>query len=67
MNVALIHDWLESYAGSEKVLEQILNIYPDSSIYSLVDFLEEKQRFFIKNKSVVSSFIQRLPRVKKVF
>ena len=67
MNVALIHDWLESYAGSEKVLEQILNIYPDSSIYSLVDFLEEKQRFFIKNKSVVSSFIQRLPGSKKFF
>ena len=59
--VAIIHDWLVTYAGAEKVLEQILNCYPDADIYSLVDHLSDTERGFIKNKSVTTSFIQKLP------
>jgi len=28
MRVAVIHEWLVVYAGAERVLEQILNLYP---------------------------------------
>ena len=65
MRVAIIHDWLVSYAGSEKVLEQIIEIFPDADLFSLVDFIETGQRGFIKNKSVSTSFIQKLPMAKK--
>lgn len=65
MKIAIIHDWLVSYAGSEKVLEQIIEIFPDADLFSLVDFLETGQRDFIKNKSVTTTFIQKLPMAKK--
>jgi len=39
LRVALVHDWLEVYAGAEKVLEQLLNIWPEADVYTLVDFL----------------------------
>ena len=65
MRVAIIHDWLVSYAGSEKVLEQIIEIFPDADLFSLVDFIETDQRGFIKNKPVSTSFIQKLPMAKK--
>lgn len=59
--IALIVDWLTVYAGAERVVEQIVNCYPDADIYSLIDFLDEDQRFFIKNKKATTSFIQKMP------
>lgn len=65
MRIAIVHDWLVTYAGAEKVLEQMLEVFPDADVYSVVDFLEESQRKFIKNKIVKTTFIQNLPLAKK--
>jgi UDP-N-acetylmuramyl pentapeptide phosphotransferase/UDP-N-acetylglucosamine-1-phosphate transferase/glycosyltransferase involved in cell wall biosynthesis len=59
--IAVVHDFLYCYAGAERVLEQILNVYPDADVFSLFDFLGEHERAFIQNKPVTSSFIQNLP------
>lgn len=67
MKIAIVHEWFASYAGSEKVVEQILNIFPEAEIFSLVDFIPENKRDFLKNKKVTTSFIQRLPFAKKKF
>ena len=67
MKVAIIHDWLVTYAGAERVLEQMLNVYPDADLFSMVDFLPEGQRDFIMNKPVTTSFIQKLPFAKKKY
>lgn len=64
MKVAIVHDWLVTYAGAERVLEQLLNIFPEADLYSIVDFLTENNRSFIKNKKVTTSFIQKLPKTK---
>ncbi|MEL6553438.1 MAG: glycosyltransferase family 4 protein [Cyanobacteria bacterium J06621_11] len=65
--IAVVHEWLTTHAGSEKVVEQILNIYPQADLYSLVDFLPRQQRNFIQDKSVKTSFIQSLPFAKRSF
>lgn len=67
MRVAIVCDWLVVYAGAERVLEQILKIYPDADLFCLVDFLPEDQRGFIMNKRTHTSFIQKLPRAKKSY
>jgi glycosyltransferase involved in cell wall biosynthesis len=67
MKIAIIHDWLVTYAGAERVLEQMLKVYPDADLFSLVDFLDPTQRDFICNKSVKTSFIQKLPFAKKAY
>lgn len=64
MKVAVIHDWLVTYAGAERVLEQILKVYPEADLFSLVDFLPPGERHFIADKSVRTSFIQRLPKAR---
>ncbi|MCK9283734.1 MAG: glycosyltransferase family 4 protein [Rhodocyclaceae bacterium] len=61
MKIAIVHEWLVTYAGSERVLEQMLACFPDADLFSLVDFLPSNERGFIKNKSVKTSFIQKLP------
>lgn len=65
MRVAIVCDWLVVYAGAERVLEQLLKIYPDADLFCLVDFLPKDQRSFIMNKKTHTSFIQNLPRAKK--
>lgn len=64
MKVAIVHDWLVVYGGAEKVLEEILKLFPDADIFSLVDFLPKDKRAFILNKKVNTSFIQKLPKAK---
>ncbi|MED3834999.1 glycosyltransferase family 4 protein [Peribacillus frigoritolerans] len=65
MKIAIIHDWLVTYAGAEKVLESIIDIYPDADLFSLVDFIKPEERGFLKDKAVKTSFIQKLPMSKK--
>lgn len=59
--VGIVHDWLPVYAGAERVLEQMIRVFPESSLYSLIDFIPDEQRKFLNGKSVETSFIQRLP------
>lgn len=68
MKVAIVHDWLVTNAGAEKVLRSIVNLYPDADIFSLVDFLSDEERnIIIDGKKVHTSFIQKLPYAKKHF
>jgi glycosyltransferase involved in cell wall biosynthesis len=65
--IALVHDWFSIYTGSERVVEQILNLYPDADLFSLVDFLPKGQRNWIQDKPVKTSFIQNLPFARRNF
>lgn len=67
MKVAIVHDWLVTYAGAERVLEQLLLLYPQADLFSIVDFLPRDSRQFIQNKEVRTSFIQNLPFSKSKF
>ena len=65
--IAIVHDWLVNYSGAEKVLEQLVILYPHADLFSLVDFIPEDLRFYIQNKEVTTSFIQRLPFAKNKY
>ncbi|MGD1928796.1 MAG: glycosyltransferase family 4 protein [Leptolyngbyaceae cyanobacterium] len=67
MKIAIAHEWLAAYAGSERVVEQILKLYPEADLFSLVDFLPDELRSFIQHKPVTTSFIQRLPWARQQF
>lgn len=61
MKLAIVHEWLTMRAGSEQVVEQILQCYPAADLFSLVDFLSDQERSFLQGKPVTASFIQQLP------
>lgn len=67
MKIAIVHEWFDSYAGSEKVLEQMLKVYPEADLFAVVDFLPQDERWFIQNKSVITTFVQGLPKAKNKF
>ncbi len=67
MRIAIVHDWLITYAGAERVLEQMLLCYSQADLFSIVDFLPAGQRSFLNNKTVSTSFIQKLPFAKSKY
>lgn len=65
LRVAVIHDWLVDYGGSERVLEQILLVFPQGELFCVVDYVTD--RSFILHKQTHTSFIQSLPGAKRNF
>ncbi len=62
--VAVVHDWLVTFGGAERVLEQILTLFPQADLYTLCDFFEGDTRAHILNKKTTTSFLQKMPRVR---
>lgn len=65
MRVALVHEWLVTYGGSERVVEEILECFPEADVFSLIDFMEDRD--FLKGKAVKTSFVQKLPLAKRKY
>jgi glycosyltransferase involved in cell wall biosynthesis len=65
MKVAIVHDWLTASGGAEKVLEQMLALYPQADLFSVVDFLPDNERGFLGGKRSHTTFIQHLPFARK--
>lgn len=64
MKIAVVHDWLVTFAGAEKVLAEILNIWPEAELFSVIDFLSQEDRKKIGGKVATTTFVQRLPKAK---
>jgi hypothetical protein len=47
VRTAIVHEWLTNYAGSERVVEQLLHVLPEADLYALVDFLPDADRGFL--------------------
>jgi glycosyltransferase involved in cell wall biosynthesis len=67
MRVAVIHEWLSTYSGSERVTEEILGMYPGADLFVLVDFYPKNLRDFLAGIKITTSFIQRLPLARRHF
>lgn len=64
--VAIVHDWLTSF-GADKVLEQLINLFPHADLFAVLDFLDPSRRDFLHGKKVTTSFIQKLPFAKQKY
>lgn len=67
MKVAVVHEWLTTFAGSEKALVQILELFPEADIFCIVDFLPETDRYFLHGRKITTSFLQKFPSVSKYY
>ena len=60
MKVAIVHYWIVNWRGGEKVLEQILALFPDAHIYCHTadpDIIKKH----LPNKQIKFTFINKLP------
>ncbi len=65
MKVAIVHDWLTTWAGAEKALAELLACYPQAEIFTTVNFLPKGEIPCLVGRTIHTSFIQKLPGAKK--
>ncbi len=61
MRIAVVHEWFVSNSGSEKVVREILGLFPKADVFTLIDHLPKENRGSLTGKLVKTSFIQNLP------
>lgn len=61
MKVAIVHDWLTTWAGAEKALAELLNCFPQAELFTTVNFLDQDTIPALQGKVIHTSFIQRMP------
>ena len=66
MKIAIVHYWLVGMRGGEKVLESLIDIYPNADIYTNV-YDKSKISEKIKNQNVFTTFINKIPFSKKYY
>lgn len=64
LNIAIVTDWLVTYAGAEKVISEMLKVFPKSDVFAVIDFLNDDARAKMLNKNAQTTFIQSLPFAK---
>lgn len=64
IKVALVHDFLDTYGGAERVLEVMSEIFPEAPIYTLI-YDKDKLRGKFKNRKIHTSFLQKFPKFLK--
>ncbi|WP_278362865.1 glycosyltransferase family 4 protein [Acinetobacter schindleri] len=65
--VAFITDWLVTYAGAERVMSEMLKVFPQSDLFSVIDFLSDESRTHFLGKKANTTFIQNLPFAEKKY
>lgn len=67
MKVAIVHEWLVNYSGSERVVEQMLHCFPEADLFATVDFLEPGERWFLGGHAVRTTFLQKFPLARRKY
>lgn len=69
MKVAIVHDQLQEFGGAERVLVELLTIFPDAHVYT--SFFNPNglgtHRKLLKNKTIQTSVFDRIPFMKKLY
>jgi glycosyltransferase involved in cell wall biosynthesis len=63
--IAVVHEWLLDFAGSERVLREILGLLPQADLFTLIDQPDEELQAAIRRRAKATSFLQRLPRPQR--
>ncbi|MBU3991232.1 MAG: glycosyltransferase family 4 protein, partial [Alphaproteobacteria bacterium] len=64
--VAIVHYWLVSMRGGERVIERLLRMYPDADLFTHV-YDPQRMSSTIRKANVTTSFINRLPFAQRFY
>jgi len=67
MKLAIVHEWLNVYGGSERLLAEILDLYPQAEVYALIHNKQNLINTLLEKQMVTTSFMQKIPHVEHLY
>ncbi len=67
MNIAIVHEWLSTLGGSERILIELLGLYPQADVFALTHFPENFIGTPLERVKPQTSFLQKIPNVKNLY
>ena len=64
--VAIVHDWLVTYAGADRVVDCMHHVFPDAHIYTLVYDKDHMPAWF-RDYEIHTTYIQKIPFATKIY
>lgn len=64
LRVAIVHYWLVSMRGGEKVVEELCRMFPQADIFTLV-CNPDRISDLLKTRNIRTSFLQKIPGAKR--
>jgi len=66
-NLAIVHEWLNVYGGSERLLAEILALYPRAELHALIHNPRNLVGTPLEGRAVATTFLQKIPRVEHLY
>jgi glycosyltransferase involved in cell wall biosynthesis len=63
--VAIVHDWLVNPGGAELVLRDLLRVFPEARVFTLIDHLSADDRRAIGLGATTTSSLQNIPGIAR--
>jgi glycosyltransferase involved in cell wall biosynthesis len=63
--IAIVQEWLITLGGSELVLRELLRLFPDADVFTLVDKMPAEDRAFLGVGKTTTSFLDRIPGIER--
>lgn len=63
--IALVHDWFTTFVGGERVVEQIIQLFPQAKLFASIDTLPPEQRAFLGGREITTSPAQNWRFVRR--
>jgi glycosyltransferase involved in cell wall biosynthesis len=65
--VAVVHEWLTEWGGSEDCVRLIAGCFPQAKLYATIDFLSDADRARLGGRPVTTTWLQKAPGVRRKF
>ena len=66
LKVAIVHDWLVTYAGADRVVDCMHHVFPDAPIYTLV-YDRDRMPARFRDYDIRTTYIQKLPFATRIY
>jgi len=65
MKIAIVHEWLSTFGGTERLLVEALRLYPNADVFVLTHLQENFRNTALAEIKTQTSFLQKIPHIEK--
>ena len=65
MKVAIVHEWLSTFGGTERLLVEALRLFPHADVFALTHFAANFENTPLQKLNVKTTFLQKIPHIEK--